>query len=72
MGVVGSAFATVFGQFIGALLVILFFIFSKKSTVKLRLETLKPNLYFIKKILVMGLAPFIMSISTIVISIVFN
>lgn len=72
MGVVGSATATVIGQSVGSVFVIMFFIFSKKNHLKLRITNFRINFSICKKILVMGLSSFAMSMSTIIIGIVFN
>ncbi len=72
MGVGGSALATIFGQGSGAILVIWFFMFSKKSAFKLKAHGFIPNGKLMGRILVMGLASFAMNLASTVICIVFN
>lgn len=72
MGVAGSATATILGQGSGALLVIWYFLFSKKSAFKLKLHGLKPDFGLMKRILVMGLASFAMNLASTIICVVFN
>ncbi|GAA0126601.1 MATE family efflux transporter [Clostridium sp. CTA-19] len=59
MGVKGAAIATVTAQFVSALWVI-FFLFGKKSILKIRKKYMVPNLKIIFPIITLGVAPFIM------------
>ncbi|MBU5228308.1 MATE family efflux transporter [Clostridium senegalense] len=59
MGVKGAAIATVTAQFVSALWVI-FFLFGKKSILKIRKKYMVPNLKIIYPIITLGVAPFIM------------
>ncbi|MEG0296177.1 MAG: MATE family efflux transporter [Clostridium sp.] len=59
MGVKGAALATLLGQMVSAIWV-LFFLFGKKSILKIRKEYLKPNLKIIIPIVTLGVSPFIM------------
>lgn len=59
MGVKGAALATLLGQMVSAIWV-LFFLFGKKSILKIRKEYLKPNLKVIIPIVTLGVSPFIM------------
>lgn len=72
LGVAGSALATILGQGSGAILVIWYFIFSKKSAFKLKVHGFIPNAKLMGRILVMGLASFAMNLASTVICIVFN
>lgn len=59
MGVKGAALATILGQLISAIWV-LYFLFGKKSTLKIRKEFLKPDKKIVLSILALGISPFIM------------
>lgn len=72
MGVGGSALATILGQGSGAILVVWYFIFSKKSAFKLKAHGLIPDFKMMGRILVMGLASFAMDLASTVICVVFN
>ena len=63
MGVKGAAVATVISQIISAVLV-MGFLFSKKTLLKIRKENLKIEIALLKKITGLGAAGFIMSAST--------
>ena len=72
MGVAGSGLATILGQGAGAILVIWFFIFNKKSAFKLKISGFVPNGKLMGRILLMGLASFAMNLASTIICIVFN
>lgn len=72
MGVGGSALATILGQGTGAIMVLWYFIFSKKSAFKLKIHGLIPDYKMMGRILVMGLASFAMNLASTVICVVFN
>ena len=59
MGVKGAALATVIGQFASALWA-LYFLFGKKSILKIRKKYLVPSLKVILPVMSLGIAPFIM------------
>jgi putative MATE family efflux protein len=61
-GIKGSALATTCGQFFSAVWVLYYF-FSKRSLVKIRLKNLKPQLPIVMRILAIGFAPFAMQIA---------
>lgn len=71
MGVKGAALATIISQGVSALMV-LSFLFSKKSKLKINLESLKPELSIIFSCMALGLAPFIMQSTESILSICFN
>ena len=59
LGVKGAAIATITAQFVSAIWV-LFFLFGKKSILKIRKAYLKPELKVILPIMALGVSPFIM------------
>lgn len=59
MGVKGAALATITAQMVSALWV-LFFLFGKKSILKIRKKYLTPNLKIILPVMALGVSPFIM------------
>lgn len=71
MGVNGASLATIISQFISFVWIISFF-FSKKSIFSLRLKDMKPESKRIAGILLLGLSPFVMTITECAIQIVFN
>lgn len=71
-GVSGSAYATVFGQFIGMLPVVGFFIFFKDAPFKLRLQNLVPDWKLIRDICALGLASFAIQAAQTLVTIVMN
>ncbi len=71
MGVNGASLATIISQFISFVWIISFF-FSKKSMFSLRLKDMKPESKRIAGILLLGLSPFVMTITECAIQIVFN
>lgn len=71
LGVKGAAIATIFSQGVSALLIILF-LRSKKSILKLSFKNFKINKKIIFSILALGISPFIMQSTEALIQIVFN
>ena len=71
MGVKGAALATIISQGISSIWVI-YFLISKKSTLKIKLKNLKPDRKVIMPCLALGLSPFIMQFTESVISVCFN
>lgn len=59
LGVKGAAIATITAQFVSAVWV-LFFLFGKKSILKIRKAYLKPELKVILPVMALGVSPFIM------------
>lgn len=72
MGIAGSAWATVCGQFCGMAPVIWYFVFSKKAAFRLRLSCMKPDLRLMGRICALGTASFAMQVASTIVSIVFN
>lgn len=60
LGVAGAALATVISQGISAAW-ILYFLFSKKATLRIKPKLMKPELSIIASILSLGIAPFVMA-----------
>ena len=71
MGVKGAALATVLSQAVSALWVTLFF-FRKKSQFRFRVRMFRPDAALARRMLLLGLSPFIMSVTESAIQIVFN
>lgn len=71
MGVKGAALATIISQGISSIWVV-YFLISKKSTLKIKLKNLKPDRKVIMPCLALGLSPFIMQFTESVISVCFN
>ena len=71
MGVRGAALATVISQF-ASFAWVLWFIFGKRTNLKIRRENLRPRLPVLKEIVTLGSAPFFMSLSEGVLHICFN
>ena len=71
LGVKGAAVATIISQAISAFLVIRFLL-SKKSILKISLKDLKIDIKIILSIIALGLSPFIMQVTESIISICFN
>lgn len=72
MGVAGSAWATIAGQFCGMVPVIYYFAFSKKAAFRLKPMYFRLVGSLVKQILALGLASFAMQIASTAVSIVFN
>lgn len=71
MGVAGAALATVISQFCSALW-ILFFLFSKKATLRIERKNLKPDKMIISSVFSLGLAPFVMASTESLVGFVLN
>ncbi|MCD7892805.1 MAG: MATE family efflux transporter [Erysipelotrichaceae bacterium] len=71
LGVKGAALATVIAQGVSCMLV-LSFMFGKKSILHIRKAYLKPNLRILKQIISLGLSPFFMSSTEGLLTICFN
>ncbi|MBO4290222.1 MAG: MATE family efflux transporter, partial [Lachnospiraceae bacterium] len=71
MGVVGAALATILSQLVSAVWVIRF-LTGKKVPVRLRLSQMKLSFPVIKRIVSLGLTPFIMSATTGMVSAMYN
>lgn len=71
MGVTGAAVATVISQALSAFLVVRFLL-SKKTILKIKLDDLKPNWKIIISCLSLGLSPFIMQSTESILSVCFN
>lgn len=71
MGVKGAALATVISQACSAIWVV-YFLLSKKSSIRIRLHHLKPNLKIIGSVAALGVSPFVMQATESLINIVFN
>lgn len=72
MGVVGSAWATVAGQFCGMLPVVYYFAFSKKAAFRLKPMYFRLVGSLVKQILALGLASFAMQVASTAVNVVFN
>ncbi len=71
-GVVGSAWATVIGQSVSAILVFWYFVFSKKAPFKLRIFQLRLKTRLITTILALGSASFVLQIANAIINVIVN
>ncbi len=71
MGVAGAAWATVIGQVLSALWVV-GFLFSKKSSIRIRKENLIPDMRMLVDIMVLGIASFIMTAVESLVTIILN
>lgn len=71
MGVKGAALATVISQACSALWVVLY-LFSKKSSIRIKVYNLKPDWKIIGSIAALGVSPFVMQATESLINIVFN
>ena len=71
MGVQGAALATVISQACSALWVVLY-LFSKKSSIRIKVCNLKPDWKIIGSIAALGVSPFVMQATESLINIVFN
>lgn len=71
MGVKGAALATIISQACSAIWVV-YFLVSKKSTIRIQLRHLKPNMTIITSIAALGVSPFVMQATESLINIVFN
>lgn len=71
MGIRGAAIATVLTQVI-VFIVIIGYFFSDKSTMKLKRENFRLEIRTVKKIILLGIAPFLMEIATSFVSLIMN
>ena len=71
MGVKGAALATIISQGVSAIMV-LGFLFSKKSKLRINKESIIPNVKVILSCMALGLAPFIMQSTESILNICFN
>lgn len=71
LGVKGAALATVFSQFISAMWT-LHFLTGKKTILKLKRSYLRLNINYVKKIVSLGMAGFMMAITNSIVTIVCN
>jgi putative MATE family efflux protein len=71
-GVAGSAWATLIGQGVSAVLVLWYFIFSNKTPFKLRFRYFRLQRQFVGNILALGLAPFVLQAAMAFISVLIN
>lgn len=72
LGIAGAAYATVISQFIAACWVVYYFTKSKKSSIKITFEDMKPKAQVLKKIIMIGLAPCFMQIASSVVALIAN
>lgn len=71
MGVRGAALATVLSQ-LASFIWVVCFLFNKKPKLRLRLKNRKPEAAVLKEIIVLGSAPFFMSVSEGILHVCFN
>ena len=71
MGVKGAALATIISQGVSAVWVVIF-LCSKKTSLRIRLASMRPNFKAIGKIASLGVSPFIMQSTESAITIIFN
>ena len=72
LGFVGSATATLTGQAVTAVMVFWYFAFSKKAPFKLLARNMRLKLHFVRMILVLGSASFVLQVSAAVINLLSN
>ncbi|WWU64471.1 MATE family efflux transporter [Clostridium baratii] len=71
MGIRGAAIATVLTQVI-VFVVIIWYFLSDKSTMKLKRENFRLEIRTVKKIILLGIAPFLMELATSFVSLIMN
>jgi putative MATE family efflux protein len=71
-GVAGSAWATLIGQGVSAILVFWYFVYSPKAPFKLRLKYLRLDVRLVRSILALGSAPFVLQIANALITFLIN
>jgi putative MATE family efflux protein len=71
-GVAGSAWATIIGQGVSAVLVFWYFVWSRKAPFKLRRNCLKLEWRFVTSILALGSAPFVLQIGNALFGFILN
>lgn len=72
LGIKGAAYATVISQCIAGLWVLFYFTKSKKSSIKLTRQSIKLDAGIMKQILLVGMAPFCMQITSSIVSVISN
>lgn len=72
LGIAGAAYATVISQFVATCWVVNYFTRSKKSTIKLTKEDMRPNFMILKNIFMIGLAPCCMQVASSVVTLIAN
>ncbi len=70
MGVAGAAIATVMGQFVTMITVLWYF--TKKSSIRLRLNHMKPNWSLISKTMFLGISPALVQLAMATVNIIYN
>ena len=71
MGIKGAALATILSQF-ASFVWVMFFLFSKKNGLKIQWNNIIPKISVFKEIVILGSAPFFMSLSEGLLNICFN
>jgi len=71
-GVAGSAWATLFGQTVTAVLVFWYFVFSKKAPFKIRKRYLRLISHFVRRILILGSAAFALQVASAIVNVFLN
>lgn len=72
LGIQGAAYATVISQCVAGCWVLYYFTKSKKSSIKLTSESVKIDTKIMKQILIVGMAPFCMQITSSIVSVISN
>ncbi|SHJ45048.1 MATE family efflux transporter [Tepidibacter formicigenes] len=72
MGIKGAALATVIGQSFNTIWVLRYFILSKKSSLKLRINNLKLDFNIVKSIFAIGMSPFAIQLASSVVNVLAN
>lgn len=71
LGIQGAAIATIVSQTVSALIVITF-LFGKKSVIRMSFKDLQISLLLLKKSILLGLSPFVMQITESALAVAFN
>ncbi|MDO4460352.1 MAG: MATE family efflux transporter [Clostridia bacterium] len=71
MGIAGAALATVLSQF-ASFVWVMFFLFGKKTKLRIRLSNMKPDMRILKRVLILGSSPFFMNATEGILHICFN
>lgn len=72
LGIQGAAYATVISQCVAGCWVLFYFTKSKKSTLKLTRESMRFDPQIMQQILIVGMAPFFMQLTTSIVSVISN
>lgn len=72
LGIKGAAYATVISQCVAGIWVLYYFTKSKKSSIKLTRESIKLDGAIMKQILLVGMAPFCMQLTSSIVSVISN